>query len=381
MSKKIVVVNQSSGYLMVDIANALTERYDKVALISGSLEIGDVQLDSTVERYKIIRYDRRNAIYRVLTWLVGFLQICWRLKRLKGFEVLYVTNPPISYFATFFIKRPYSILIYDIYPDVLINIGLTRNNWIYRQWGKINRSVFANAKMVFTISEGMKRSLTNYVTDEKIKVIPIWTHLDRFGFVNKKENPFLKENGIQDKFIILYSGNMGYTHDVDIMVDVAELMTNNKDVLFVFIGDGLKKKILQERVQKKDLSNCLFFPWQPIEHIHYSLSAGHIGFVSLNARTALASVPSKTFNLMACGVPILAISPKESELSNLLNIYSNGRNFECTDNLELIKRFIIELKDNPDIYAQMCSRSIEGARDFSVENAQRFGAYLFEEQG
>lgn len=371
-----MIVNQSSGYLMVDIANSLSKIYEKVVLISGSLKIEDTPLDTKVVQYKIVEYDRRNVVYRILTWLVGFLQISWKLKKLKNFEVLYVTNPPISYFSSLFFKHSFSVLVYDIYPDVLTNIGLSHRNWFYKQWAKLNKKVFAKANVVFTISEGMKQSLTKYVEDSKIKVIPVWTHLERFGLIEKDRNIFLIENQLQDKFIILYSGNMGYTHDVDIMIDVAELMTSYEDVLFLFIGDGLKKKTLQEKAQRKKLCNCLFFPWQPTESMHYSLSAGDIGFVSLNEQTAFASVPSKTFNLMACGLPILSVSPEKSELSCLLHKYSNGENFERTDNPNLIKEFILKLKNSPELYAQMSLNSRKGAENFSEKNAQLFGEYL-----
>lgn len=376
MDRKIVVVNQSSGYLMVDIVNALADKYRDVVLICGSFEIGEIPLKPNIIRSKIVKYDKRNIFYRISTWLIGFIQIFWRLRQFKDFEVLYVTNPPISYFASLFFRQSFSILVYDIYPDVLSNIGLTDRHWLYKQWGKLNKYVFTKANLIFTISEGMKQTLTKYVIDSKIKVIPIWTHIERFGHIDKEKNLFLIEKNLQNKFLVLYSGNMGYTHDVDIMVDIAGLMTSYKDVLFIFIGDGLKKKILQEKVKRETLDNCLFFPWQPAEFIHYSLAAGDIGFVSLNEQTALASVPSKTFNLMASGVPILSISPKESELSYLLNKYSNGKNFERTDNLELIKEFILTLRNNPELYAQMSLNSKKGAEDFSVKNAQLFEKYL-----
>lgn len=368
-NKNIVLVNQSTGFLMIDIVNAFTKKFGEVILITGNVEKMERDIDTSVKVDKIIKYNKKNAFKRFYTWIWGTAQIFFKLTiKYRKFDVLFVTNPPTAYLMTIVIKNPYSLLIYDTYPDALKNIGISQTNLISRVWGNLNRIIFPKAQSIFTLSKGMAQNLSQYVSIDKIKVIPNWSGSDEIRPIPKEKNRFIQHQTFKDDFIVLYSGNMGYTHSVEVILEVAILLKNEKKLHFVFIGEGKKKTDLIKMAKNNNLSNCSFLPWQDAEMIPFTLSSANLGVVSLNKETAHLSVPSKTYNLMAAGVPLLSISPHDSELSVLIDEYHNGRNFS-DDQIVEISEFIIFCQNNPEKLLSMSNQSLVASKNYTYKNA------------
>lgn len=372
MKKNVVLINQSTGYLMIDIVNAYATRYNRVTLIAGSITPFERTLTEKVKTDKIIAYSRTSAFQRVFTWLFGTIQIFLKiLLKYRQYEVVYVTNPPMSYLLAYFIHRPYSIIIYDIYPEALKNVGITERHPIYRLWANWNKKLFAKAQKVITLSEGMKRELESYVDSAKIKVIYNWSASSKLCPIKKEENPFVKRHGIGDKFVVLYSGNIGYTHNVECLVSVAEHLKNEPDVLFLIIGEGKKKGMIQEQVSKANLTSFLFLTWQDEDTLPHSLSAADIAVVTLNDNTAQASMPSKTYNLLAVGAPLMAISPKNSELARLIGKFQVGSCYEKND-IEGMAAYISKLKAHPEVRMGLSKNALKAAQSFTYKNAEEY---------
>ena len=149
MKNKVVLINQTSGYLMVDTVNAFAGKYKEVAFICGTLGHDERPLNSKVKVDRIIKYNRDSALKRIRTWGVGTLQIFWKLlTKYSGYHVVYVTNPPMSYLGANLLKNTFSVIVYDIYPDALRNVGIKEGHFIYSWWAKQNRKLFAKAEKV-----------------------------------------------------------------------------------------------------------------------------------------------------------------------------------------------------------------------------------------
>ena len=157
-------------------------------------------------------------------------------------DLFITTNPPLGVFIPYFCKNKYSLLIYDIYPDVLIEYKiLSKESLITKFWEKTNKKIFANAQKVFTISDGMKNLISKYVDPDKIEIVPCWTDNTFLKPVPKEDNIFIKEQGVEGKFLVIYSGNLGFTHDIEVLVDLAERV-KRENIFFFIIGEGDKKK-------------------------------------------------------------------------------------------------------------------------------------------
>jgi len=184
-------------------------------------------------------------------------------------------------------------LVYDVYPDVLTEFKLlNKGSLIIKLWQKANRKVYAKADQLFTISEGMKSCMEQYSGDHTIQVVPVWTDNQFLKPIAKCENPFVIKQGLEDKFIILYSGNLGYTHDLDVIIEIAA-QVRRPDLFFLIIGEGEKKSQLQQKISDYGLSNCRILPWQHVEILPYSLASPDLGIVSLGKGASLLSVPVK----------------------------------------------------------------------------------------
>lgn len=367
--KKLVIINQSTGYLTIDTVNAYATKYEEVVLVAGRVGQSERKILDSVKVEKIIAYNKSSAIKRLLTWIIGFIQIfCLLAFRYRDSEVVYVTNPPISYLASLMLNNPFSIIVYDTYPDALRNIGIRQGHWLYNLWSKWNVKLFQKAKCIYTLSEGMADQLTNYVERTHIKVVPLWPGSDAFGPIEKKNNPFSLKNSLQDKFVVLYSGNMGYTHNVETLVEVANILHEKEQIHFLFIGDGKKKQELEATVKERHLENCTFLDWQPFDMLPYSLASADLGVVTLNDETALTSVPSKTFNLLAVGAPLLCIAPEKSEIARIVSKYGNGLVCPATE-LNRIADFVLALAEDKICQKQMSSASLQAAKEFTKENA------------
>lgn len=372
MKKNVVLVNQSTGYLMIDIVNAYAAQYDQVALIAGSIKYSERSLADKVTVDKIIAYDRNSAIRRVFTWLYGTMQILFKLLfKYRRYEVVYVTNPPMSYLLAYFIHRPYSIIVYDIYPEALKNIGITEHHPIYRLWAKWNKRLFAKAQKVITLSEGMGKVLELYVNRSQIKLIYNWSASEKLHPIGKETNPFVKQHGLENKFIVLYSGNIGYTHNVECLVDIAKCLKDDPSILFLIIGEGKKKEMIQDMVSKAQLTSFRFLTWQNKDVLPYSLSAADVAVITLNDDTAQVSVPSKTYNLLAVGAPLMCISPQNSELARLVSKFQNGSCFGKEDT-ENMAAYISKLKAHPEIRNELSVNSLQAAQSFTYQNAKEY---------
>lgn len=370
--KKVVLVNQSTRHLMIDIANAYAEKYDEVVLMAGVIEEYERPLDKRVKVVKIKKYDRSSGIKRIMTWGIAFLQIFFRLLfGYKGYEIVYFTNPPMTYFTSLFITNPFSVVVYDIYPDALRNIGIKEGSFIYKCWAKINRKLYAKAEVMYTLSTGMANVLSKYVEMGKIRIVPNWSFTEKFAPIPKKENTFAKEYHLEDKFVVMYSGNMGYTHSVDVLLDAAEETLADEHIHYLMIGQGKKKPMLEERVKNNGLKNVTILDLQPFDVVPYSFATADLAMITLNEESGAVSVPGKTYDLLSVGAPLLCICPQESEMIALTEEYGNGKCFRSKEVREIVA-YIKQVANDPVLQKQMSNNSLMASKDFTRANAYKF---------
>ena len=246
MKKRIVLVNQSSGFLVVDDLNAYCTKYDCVSILCAGIKEGVRSINPKVKIDKICKYNKASTLRRLLTWSLGTIQVLFKLLfKYRNFEVVYYTNPPMACFSALLLRNKFRIVEYDIYPNALEAIGISDRHIIYRIWKSIKKKLYAKADAIYTLSEGMKEILLEYGEAEKIKVVPLWSASDDFKPICKEQNPFVKEHHLENKFVVMYSGNIGYTHSVECLIEVAKNMQTDNDVKFLMIGEGKKKTDLE----------------------------------------------------------------------------------------------------------------------------------------
>ncbi len=370
--RKIVVINQASNYLTVGFCNAFAARFQSVSLVTGSIHVQGEELDKSIEITSINKWIERPASKKFLSYILACVKIYWLLlTKYRKHEVFFVSIPPMGYLLNLIVSNRFSILVWDVYPDVFKITGMKENHILYRVWSSLNKKSFKKAYRLFTIGNKMADLLEVYISRSKIIIQPIWSIFQANERVSKADNPFIKEHNLQDKFIIQYSGNIGLTHKVEIVVELAELLKDNSNIIFQIIGRGPRVPALQKMVEEKNLPNCVFLPFQSDAMFPFSLSAADLGIVILDELTSKGSVPSKSYNLMSYGIPSLYIAGEDSELNDYAATYKAAK---CYTERELddAKNFILDLANNKEKWQSMSANALETSKLFRRDNADKF---------
>lgn len=368
----ILFINQSAGYLMIDIIEAYDGHFDTRALASGKINPRNRALGESVRVEKIIEYRRDNPLIRIWTWLVAFAQLLWLVKtKYRRAHLFLVTNPPLATLLPLFCNNTYSLLIYDIYPETLVEYDLfSKDHFIVRRWQQSHKRIFAGAERVFTLNRSMKRLLSQYYTKEDIQVVPVWTDNSFLRPIPKEENEYRISLGLDHYFVVAYSGNLGKSHELSVLIDLAELM-KNEGVFILITGGGDQYLSLKRRIEMSGLMNIKIMPWQPTDKLPHTLGAGDLSVVSLGKEASSLSMPSKTYNLLSVGSPILAISEPDTELARFIEEFNVGK-FYKPNELNGMRDFILALKNDPLLLNALGNNALIASALFSPQNAKRF---------
>ncbi len=243
--------------------------------------------------------------------------------------VLTLSYPPILIGITSLIisriKRcQFVYCIEDIYPDILIDLNIIKNNWFHKILKKVERITYQKAKKVCVLSEQMKINLVNKgIPDEKIKVIPHFVDTDKI-MPQSKDNPFSKEYNLEKIFIVLLPGSLSYRYNIDLIIKAAEILSDMDSIRFIFINRGELKDVFRKKVDNLGLNNVIFIPFQPEDRFIQVLASSDVCIVSLDNNFSSYSVPSKIYTIMSSARPIIAMVDEQSEIARIVKLSECG---------------------------------------------------------
>lgn len=243
----------------------------------------------------------------------------------RGDSILAVTNPPsvpmLAAVLSFILRVPYSLTVHDVYPDIVAVCGLTSREAIsYKVLQRISRLVLRQAESIFCIGRDMLDHLTHARgtgTSDGIKVIPLWADCNEIQPAPRESNRLLADLGLMNKLVVLYAGNMGYPHDIETLAAAIKIMEVDASMHFVFIGSGPKQKLLDQMVALGS-KNVTVLPPRPRSEQDEFLNACDVAILSLVPGMEGLAVPSRTYNLMAAGKPIIALVSEHSEVARIV---------------------------------------------------------------
>ena len=373
-SNTIVLLNQSSGYLQIDMLEAYQLKYPNMVIIAGSIVERGTSLPKEVKLHKLIKYNQSTAFNRIFTWLVASFQMFFLVWfKYRKAHIVAFTNPPLTVFIPWILKiKSYDLVVYDAYPNALVNLGyISQGSFLYSFWSYCNKMAFASAKRVFTLTFGMKKLLDKYIVNtDKIKVVPLWSDANDFQFIEPGDNQILNNTSSQGKFCIIYSGNMGLTHPVEKLMELADFL-DPKKFSVIIIGGGAKEKLLKDMQAERKFPHVHILPWQPIELLSHSLQAADLSVVTLDKEASNLSIPSKTFNILSVGNPVLGVCELDSGLAEVITENNCGIISDGQD-LKTLARRIIKLESNHELQKQLKVNSLEASKSFTKANALKY---------
>lgn len=246
-------------------------------------------------------------------------------------DIIMSYSPPLplgisAWLLSCFYRIPWVLRVEDLYPEAAIAAGVLRNRLVIRIFNWLERFIYNKADHISLISEGFQRNLLKKgELSQKLSVASVWADPDLI-FPMPKDNEFREKLNLTGKFVVMYAGALGHSSVLEDILEAANLLRQNEEIIFLIIGEGVKKESLMLMAKSHQLENALFLPFQPREHFAEMLAAADLCMVTLNPASANYSMPSKIFSFMSSERPILAITPASSEVADLLRIWSCGIN-------------------------------------------------------
>jgi colanic acid biosynthesis glycosyl transferase WcaI len=297
--------------------------------------------------------------------------------------ILVLTNPPFlalicAVLHALRIGPPYLYLIFDVYPDTAVRLGLLREkSLLARLWDYSNVFVYERASAVVVIGRCMKDVICRKIREHghevngKLHQIHVWCDDQAIMASAATSDGLADRFNVRDKFIVGYYGNMGRFHDMETLLEAAERLKSNPRVVFLFVGEGHKKRWAMEYARRHSLENCRFHTYVEREKLGHLLALADLGLVSLSPGQEGLSVPSKTFGLMAAGVPVLAVVPEACEIARVVQEERCGVWVRPGD-AQGLAQSISELARNPQTCRALGDNGVRAIQDkYSVARASR----------
>jgi glycosyltransferase involved in cell wall biosynthesis len=323
----------TSGY-MTDIANALALESEMVVL-SGTPNSGS-KLPFKLDEPAVVEIrswwpGKSALVSRSLAALLFAVQVFFAVMKhsRRNDAVLCVTTPFTLPYAVTLAARlrgaSAALIIYDFYPDSLVMAGfLQPTSAVTRVMRWANRVMFQGLDAVVTIGRDMNSLLMDYprMSAEKITMIPNWATLPVRYRKICPDNPYRRN--CAGKFLVAMSGNAGFTHDPASVLEAARLLKDNADIHFLFSGEGVGWTKLKERQAAAPLDNVTLVERVPEVELESFLSAADVWIIPYRKNNTGVSVPSRIYNLLAIGRPIIICSEPDAEAALLVREHDLG---------------------------------------------------------
>ena len=266
----------------------------------------------TIHRFNVFP-EYRNLIFKTLRYAVCLIKEYFLARNEKDVDVLWVSStPPFKGYLMKKLKKRLGCkviyLLQDIFPDSLVGTGLARKGGLLWKIGRrIEDFTYRNADKIIVISEDFKRNImAKGVPEEKIEVIYNWVDETAVVSVEKAVNPLFEELGVsRELFHVVYAGNLGLAQNVQVLLDCAGLLKEEKGIEFLVFGTGGLKEEYEAYAKEKGLDNVRFFPLQPQEKVSEVYSMADVALVSCKKGLGGSAMPSKTWNILSAGTPVV----------------------------------------------------------------------------
>lgn len=333
----------SASFLFFELGKKLAEKGHEITVITGfpRYNVDPAKLPDkyrrgmylkehingiTVIRVRTFNLPRYIAIARGIDqFITAFLFFLGGLFfKPRSFNLILVYSPPLPLGLTGLLlgklkKIPLVFNIQDLFPQSAIDLGILNNKTLIAMFERLERFIYRQADLVTAHSEGNREHvLAKGIDPKKVVTVPNWIDTDTIK-PGPKENTFRKEFCLDDKFVVSFAGVIGYSQDLDTVIETANYHRESKNILFLIVGDGVEKERLQEKVKNLKLTNVMFLPMQPKDKYEMLIAASDVCLVNLHKEVKTPVVPSKLLSIMAAGRPVLASLPLQGDAPKIIN--------------------------------------------------------------
>lgn len=315
----------------------------------------------------------KNFIGRAIRYVLFSLECFWKAATVPADFIFTGSGPPTQGVVVGLVKKMMGKkVIYnlqDIFPDSLVTSGISRENSFLIKIGRVMENfTYRNVDHIITITDDMRDNIIKKgVPKEKITVIRNWIDTDVVKPILRAKNNLFDELSLsRDKFYVVYAGNLGKVQGVEVMLKTASLLKENKDIQFVIFGNGSEEEYLRKMIRENQLENVLMYPLLPVERVSEVYSMADVCVISCTPGTGGSGMPSKTWTIMAAGVPIIASFDTPSEMQRTIAEAKCGFCTNAGDEKALHEKIVFLYENN-----QLKEQFAENARKYAEENVSK----------
>lgn len=382
--------NQLAMTMIDDFLNAGIEVYMVASHRKGiNTDIPEILKDREYFSYDIIKrpiIDKTNFIRRYFEEMTyAFKSMSKWKKQKKNIDIVLLQSCPTVLFPITLLKlvmkKPIIYSIFDIFPGSAYDIGVIKSKFIYNLLEFFQKPVYKMSAKIVVASNDMKKRVQELkVPEEKVHVIVNWYDDQSVEEIDPSKNHFIKKYQVDtSKFYVQFAGTIGYVLDYKMIIQIAELLKNEKNIIFQIIGEGNTKNNFVKEVSEKELTNITFYPLQPLEIVPDVYSACSVCLIPLKKGVVYTAFPSKSALLMACKRVVLNLVEEDSDYFKMFNNNDIGVSVSSSSP-EKAAESIKYLYNNPQRINEMANNAkIYGNRHFSRSvNTVKF-VQLFEQ--
>lgn len=354
--------------LMTELAEGLVTRGHEVRVVTGMPNYPQRRVYDEYQG-KLYCTEERNGviIQRSGVWirpqpglltrmlLDGSFVVSSMVQAFKGWrpDVILLTVPPLpvvvpAALLSWFYGCPIVLNLQDILPDAAVHVGLLKNQRAIRMFEALEQFAYRTAHTISVITDGFTENLLSKgVPLNKIRCIPNWVDVKFIAPQSKTDNAFRRAHNLQDKFVVMYSGNIALTQGLTTVIETAEKLQHNPDIVFVIVGEAKALDQLSKVCLERGVENVLLLPFQPRENLPEMLAAADVGLVMQKRNVVAFNMPSKIQVLLASGRPIVASVPAMGTAARAIRQSGGGMVVE-PENPASLAEAIVDLYQNPE---------------------------------
>lgn len=315
-----------------------------------------------IHRVPATSFGRRNTLARMIDYLSFYARAFLLALFLPRFDaVVTLTTPPIIGLVGTILRRlKGSRHLYwsmDLHPDASLALGrMSRSNAVVAALAWLSDFVYRQADKVVVLGPYMADRITaKGARADRIAQVPVWSRRDEVYPLPREGHPLRASLGLADKFVAMYSGNLGLAHSFGEFLEAARRLRDRDDIVFLYVGGGPRLSEVRAAKENEGLDNIRLMDYFPREQLHISLSVADVHLISMRREMTGIVVPGKLYGVMASGRPALFVGPEHCESADTVRQADCGLTVRLEDVDGLVEG-LTRLAESPALVQQMGAR-------------------------
>jgi len=245
-------------------------------------------------------------------------------------DLLLVVSPPLGLAVNAILlsrlwRIPYVFDVEDLQPDSAADLDMLPS-WALRFLYRVESAAYRHAALVTTLTNGMReRIIDKGIPEEKVELLEARVDDSLFDIGPREGSAFRQRHGLESKFLVTHSGNMGVKQGLDVIVDAAALNRSDDSMRFLFVGDGAVCGRIKRRVAELELHNVRFLPLLEAEDFRGLLAASDVCLLTQQKSVSEIAFPSKIVTYLAAGRPVIASVNPDCEIAQTIRESGAGK--------------------------------------------------------